>query len=618
AKCASSAEPRAWTRDELDRARKWVGKLQRRIAKAQREKRYNKAKALQRLLVTSRAAKITAVERVTSNKGKRTAGVDGVTWQTNAVKAKAIGTLRRRGYKPKPLKRVYIPKKNGKKRPLGIPTMKDRAMQALYQVALEPIAETTADKNSYGFRKYRGCQDAIDALHRWLSRKESPEWVLEGDIKGCFDHISHEWLVRNVRTDSEILRKWLTSGVIYNRLLTPTTEGTPQGGIISPTLANITLDGMERLVKSRYPSSRPKGTKGKWQTKKVNLVRYADDFIVTAADKETLLEVKAMLTAFLAERGLELSEEKTLITHITEGFDFLGFNIRKYNGKLIIKPSKKSQERFVEKLHETIFRWNKTATQEALIDMLNPILRGWANYNRHVCSTGALLYEKEVPLCWITHVQFNPADPELIMFNHEWPSFDCGIRRIWLHDHRSDTIVRIRKEGADTSGNTGGHERRGADWICHEMWTDDGGTIIYHGGYADGPALVGKYELASQRYWEIALPEDYNAYGHFTMDHQQNLCCDGYFKFPDDIKAIRENSTDNGPDPHKKDGEYISRVVPHWEKGRLEWIPLCKHSSDWLGQDAHPHRIYSHAGNTVFFNSRSGRYVKVYKVSVSK
>ena len=387
-KCASSAEPKAWTSEELEQARRWVGKLQRRIAKAQREKKYNKVKALQHLLVTSRAAKITAMKRVTSNKGKRTAGVDGVTWQTNAAKAQAIGSLRRRGYKPKPLKRLYIPKKNGKKRPLGIPTMKDRAMQALYQTALEPIAETTADKNSYGFRRYRGCQDAIDTLHRWLSRKESPEWVLEGDIKGCFDHISHDWLVRNVRTDSGILHKWLASGVVYNRLLTPTTEGTPQGGIISPTLANVTLDGMERLVRNRFPSSRPKGTKGKWQTKKVNFVRYADDFIVTAADKETLSEVKAMLTAFLAERGLELSQEKTLITHITEGFDFLGFNVRKYNAKLIIKPSEKSQKRLVEKLHETIFRWNKTATQQTLIDQLNPILRGWANYYQYVCSKG--------------------------------------------------------------------------------------------------------------------------------------------------------------------------------------------------------------------------------------
>ena len=237
--------------------------------------------------------------------------------------------------------------------------------------------------------------------------------------------------------------------------------------------------------------------------------------------------------------------------------------------------------------------------------------------NSYLCvydtSTGALLYEKKVPLCWITHVQFNPADSEFIMFNHEWPSFDCGIRRIWLYDHRNDTIVRIRKEGSDTSGNTAGHPRKAADWICHEMWTDDGSTIIYHGGYADGPALVGKYELASRRYWEIALPDDYNAYGHFTMDHQQNLCCDGYFKFPDDIKTVRENSTDNGPDPHKKDGEYISRVIPFWEEGRLEWIPLCKHLSDWLGQDAHPHPVYSHAGDAIYFNSRSGKYVKVYK-----
>ena len=229
-------------------------------------------------------------------------------------------------------------------------------------------------------------------------------------------------------------------------------------------------------------------------------------------------------------------------------------------------------------------------------------------------ATGSLLYEKEVPLCWITHVQFNPADPELIMFNHEWPSFDCGIRRIWLYDHRSDTIRRVRTEGADTSGDTSGYERRAADWICHEMWTDDGGTIIYHGGYANGPALVGKFELASQRYWEIALPEDYNAYGHFTMDHWQALCCDGYFKLPDDIKTVRENSTDNGPDPHKKDGEYISRVVPLWDEGQLEWTPLCKHRSDWLGQDAHPHPIYSHDGNTIYFNSRCEKYVKVYSV----
>ena len=231
-------------------------------------------------------------------------------------------------------------------------------------------------------------------------------------------------------------------------------------------------------------------------------------------------------------------------------------------------------------------------------------------------ETGEQLYEKTVPLCWITHVQFNPVDSDIIMFNHEWPSFDCGIRRIWLYDHHTDNIRRVRMEGTDTLGNTRGHARSTADWVCHEMWSDDGKVIVYHGGYADGPAMVGKYETESGRYWEIALPDDYQAYGHFTMDHGQCLCCDGYFRYANDIKIERENSTDNGPDPHKKDGEYISRVIPHWAEGQLEWIPLCKHRSDWLGQDAHPHPIYSHGGHEIYFNSRSGKHVMVYKAIV--
>ncbi|MDO4804604.1 MAG: hypothetical protein Q4A32_07275 [Lachnospiraceae bacterium] len=229
-------------------------------------------------------------------------------------------------------------------------------------------------------------------------------------------------------------------------------------------------------------------------------------------------------------------------------------------------------------------------------------------------GTGGLLYEKAVPKCWITHVQFHPKNPEIIMYNHEWPSFDCGIRRIWIYDHGKDEIRRVRTEGTDTLGNSAGYSRRRGDWICHEMWSDDGQNIIYHGGYENGPAMVGRYEPSSGKYWEIALPEEYNAYGHFTMDHEMNLVCDGYFKYPEDVKVVRENSTDNGPDPHKKDGEYISRVIPNWEMGELLWIPQCRHSSDWLGQDAHPHAIYAHSGKKIFFNSRNGRYVKVYSI----
>ncbi|MDO4802136.1 MAG: hypothetical protein Q4A15_08215 [Prevotellaceae bacterium] len=229
------------------------------------------------------------------------------------------------------------------------------------------------------------------------------------------------------------------------------------------------------------------------------------------------------------------------------------------------------------------------------------------NLNSYLCvydtATGALLYEKRIPKCWITHVQFNPANPEIIMYNHEWSSFDCGIRRMWIYDHKKDEYWNVRKDGA-------------VDWVCHEMWSDDGNIIIYHGGYAEGLAMVGRYNMLTGERKEISLPADYNAYGHFTMDHQQVLCCDGYFKFPEDIKKVWNNSTDNGPDPHKKDGEYISRVVPDWETGVLNWIPLCKHESDWLGQDAHPHPIYNHKGNKIFFNSRSLKDVKVYYVEV--
>ena len=211
------------------------------------------------------------------------------------------------------------------------------------------------------------------------------------------------------------------------------------------------------------------------------------------------------------------------------------------------------------------------------------------------------------------------------MFNHEWSAFDCGIRRVNIYDRHQDIFYHVRTEGGDTKGNPRGYARSRHDWVCHEMWTDDGRSIIYHGGYTDGPAMVGRCDidfthtdadgLPARSFWEIALPDEYNAYGHFLMDHRGNLTCDGYYRMPGEKIIERENSTDNGPDPHRKDGAYITKVEPDWEKGILHWVPLCRHDSDWLGQDAHPHPIYAHAGDRIFFNSRMAHTVNVYAVS---
>lgn len=362
--------------------------LQVRIAKATKLKQWRRVKALQRMLVRSFAAKALAVRRVTENRGKRTAGIDGETWSTPVSKWQAIFRLKRQGYKPKPLKRVYIPKANGKRRPLGIPTILDRAMQALYLLALEPVSETTADRNSYGFRPMRSTADAMEQCFVNLSRKNSAQWVLEGDIKGCFDNISHDWLLANVPLDKQMLRKWLKAGFMESGKLNPTDAGTPQGGIISPVLANLALDGMETVLEAHFGQ---KNTKASYKTK-VNYVRYADDFIITGISKELLEnEVKPLVEAFMAERGLELAPEKTLLTHIDEGFDFLGQNVRKYKGKLLIKPSHKSVRNLLGKIKD-IVKGNKTISAATLIAQLNPILRGWANYHRHIVAKETFNY----------------------------------------------------------------------------------------------------------------------------------------------------------------------------------------------------------------------------------
>lgn len=373
---ASSARVK-WDSLDWELIKTKVKQLQMRIAKAIREGEYRKAKSLQWLLTHSYHAKLMAVRRVTQNRGSKTPGIDKIVWKTPTQKLNAVTQLNRRGYKTLPLRRIYIPKNGDKQklRPISIPPMKCRAMQALHLLALEPIAETIVDKNSYGFRPNRSCADAIEQCFITLAKKSSAQWVLEGDIKSCFNTISHRWLYDNIPMDKIILKQWLESGYIEDQQLKATLEGVGQGSVISPTLLNLTLRGLEAAI---IAATKPKD--------KVHIVFYADDFVVTGATREILeVTVKPLIINFLKERGLELSEEKTLITHINNGFDFLGHNVRKYKQKLLIKPAKKGIKSFLRNIRGVI-KTRATVKTEELIQILNPKIRGWANFYKHVVS----------------------------------------------------------------------------------------------------------------------------------------------------------------------------------------------------------------------------------------
>ena len=255
-------------------------------------------------------------------------------------------------------------------------------MQAIYLLTLDPVAECLADPHSYGFRRERSCADAIQQCFRALARRVSAQWVLEGDIKACFDRIDHEWLMSRTPVDKEMLRKWLKCGYVEKSAFFGTEEGTPQGGIISPVLANLALDGMQSLLAENFSANGRMARRNK-----VNLIRYADDFVITGSSKELLEnEVKPLIVQFLRERGLELSQEKTLITHIEDGFDFLGQNVRKYNGKMLITPSKKNVADFLADIREVVkatqgdygrSTWYYCSTRKS---------DGWAMYHRHICA----------------------------------------------------------------------------------------------------------------------------------------------------------------------------------------------------------------------------------------
>lgn len=379
---SSASTKQTWKTINWDQVSIEVKQLQMRIAKAVREKRYGKAKALQWLLTHSFSAKVTAVKRVASAKGAKTPGVDGVIWKTSEDKMKAVQNMQRRGYHPLPLRRIYVPKKQkGAFRPISIPSLGDRSMQSLHLLALEPVMETMADKNAYGFRPKRSCADAISQCFNVLARKHSASFILEGDIRDCFGSLSGEWLKDNILMDKVILSKWLNTGYMEERTLYPTLGGVAQGAPASSIILVLALKGLEEAVKNVTSKK-----------DKVHVVAYADDFIITGSSKEVLEhKIMPVVIAFLKERGLELSPTKTKITHIDTGFDFLGMNVRKYKGKLLIRPSKENVKVFLDKIR-TIIKSNATMKTVDLIQILNPRIRGWTNYFRHVVAKKTFSY----------------------------------------------------------------------------------------------------------------------------------------------------------------------------------------------------------------------------------
>jgi len=363
-----------------------ISNLRQRIFRASQTGDHKKVRSLQKLMLCSHANTLLSVRRVTQvNAGKNTAGVDKLVVKTPAARTKLVEELSTsQPWRAKPARRVYIPKSNGKTRPLGIPTITDRCLQAKVKNALEPYWEAKFEGSSYGFRPGRGCHDAIEKVYKLSLPRTRKKWVVDADIKGCFDNIDHQFLLNTIGPipGRELIKQWLKAGYVDKDVFNETKAGTPQGGVISPLLANIALHGMEKVLGVKTDNrGRLRGPRA--------VVRYADDFVVLCESKEDAEQAKNTMKEWLDIRGLTLSEEKTRIVHLTEGFDFLSFNIRHYRApltsksgfKLLTKPSKKAVTEKRKKLREIWHRGQGTNVP-ALIKELNPTIRGWANYFR--------------------------------------------------------------------------------------------------------------------------------------------------------------------------------------------------------------------------------------------